>query len=286
MAGRRSKKFLEEMAASQSPFVVADEVTAEAPVEAAAAAPVAVDAPYEPAAPVNREAELEAEVARLKAINEALRATSSEKPVAHGWPESVVPRVFEANYKGEFVVNPRGARGVMVLEGTLYVRSPGSPHAARLTPGSYAMLAKAQPHALEAGPTPVRAVFVESHGYSDTLEKYNASVPVAAAPSALGAEDWANAPASMQVAGSEIASRQQPPMPPVPHAVRSKAVAQLMEMRHARGRRGHEVRHPNDRVPVPAAAPAPKAGFDANGAPVAVGDDHPTTFTGDHLVRG
>lgn len=287
MAGRRSKKFLEEMAAQPS-IVAVDDVVAEEsaePLEPVAVAPVAVSGPVEVSAPVDREAELVAEVARLKSVNEALLATAKEKPVIDGWPESVVPRTLSANYTGEFVVNPTGARGVMVLEGTLYVRAPSSSTPTRLMPGGYALLAKGQPHALETGPAPVRAVFVESAGYEANLQKYQPAEPVLSVPGAASVQSWADAPASVNAtSNAEVA----PPAPraPVPVTIQSKAVSQLLEMQRHRGKRGFEVRHPNDRVPVPTApATPPQPGIHPSGAPMPVADGASAVFTGDGIVR-
>lgn len=297
MAGRRSKKFLEEMTASQPSIVAVDDVVADEGAELSepvAVAPVAVSGPVEVAAPVDREAELEAEVERLKAVNAALVATAKEKPVIEGWPESVVPRTLAANYTGEFVVNPTGARGVMVLEGTLYVRAPSSSTPTRLMPGGYALLAKGQPHALETGPAPVRAVFVESAGYEANLQKYQPAEPVLAIPSATSAQSWADSPASVHAAANPDFA---PAVSRAPAIVvtQSKAVTQLLEMQRHRGRRGFEVRHPNERTPSPASAgsasitpgavASPSPGFNSNGAPIIVADGASGVFTGDGIVR-
>lgn len=292
MAGRRSKKTLEEMAMKSLDETIesASDAAAEAELLAASeepAAPAPVSEPpvsLKPAA--SREAELEDEVAKLKAINEALKATASEKPVIEGWPESVVPRQFDANYSGDFFVNPTGARGVMVLEGTLYVCSPGGSSMSRVLPGGYAMIAKGQPHGFETGPSPVRAVFVESSEYGSTLEAYNPDNQVAAVPSATApSQVWASAPASVQTtAVNELAPP--PPSAPVPVVVQSKAVTQLLEMQRHRGKRGFEVRHPNDRVPVPPAPTAnQKAGRHPSGAPLPVADGAPAVSTGEGVVR-
>lgn len=270
MAGRRSKDSVaddffsgaevpEFEAPKDDPFADAAPVGSEPVpvVTAPAAAPVVsvIPAPFAPA-PVD--------------------PAKPEPPKVASAPEDwsdveVVPRYLAVGYASDTVVNPTGRRGLMLLSGVLVARNEYG-QASRIMPGGYVFFSAGAPHALEVeGDHAVRAVFVQSSDYDVGLVTFVPAESGPRAPTAHEGPSWATAPSTIRQSGEvpTVPMAPQPIAAPIARSYVSKAVEQLTALHDSRGRKGRQVRHPNETLPVPNAQSVNRA---ANGAPQPIQD--------------